>query len=208
MSGDVNLDEVADYYRDKLQRFGATAQGMDWKNEETQLLRFAIISRYIDFSSNPSILDVGCGNGEYYNYCASRKLNINYKGIDVVPEMVTIANQRFHKSIAQVSNLTGLPDEEQFDYVIASGTFNTKLTSDEQQYEKYFYENIDCMFRHAKRAIIFNCMTSHVDYRYDRLYYADIEALSGYAVKNLSRHFIVDHSYPLYELTMAIFRTK
>jgi len=208
MSGEVNLDEVADYYRDKLQRFGATAQGMDWKNEETQLLRFEIISRYIDFSSNPSILDVGCGNGEYYNYCASRKLMMNYKGIDVVPEMVALANQRFHKSIAQVSNLTELEAEEMFDYVIASGTFNTRLTSDESEYEKYFYENVESMFRHAKRAIIFNCMTSHVHYLDDRLYYADNATLTDFAVKNLSRHFIVDHSYPLYELTMAIFRTK
>jgi cyclopropane fatty-acyl-phospholipid synthase-like methyltransferase len=208
MSGEVNLDEVAEYYRDKLQRFGGTAQGMDWKNEETQLLRFEVISRYIDFSSNPSVLDVGCGNGEFYNYCAARKLNINYKGIDVVPEMVKLANERFKKNIAQVSGLTDLSASEQFDYVIASGTFNTKLTSDEAEYEKYFYENIDCMYKHAKRAAIFNCMTSHVDYRYDRLYYADIAALGEYAVKNLSRHFIIDHSYPLYEMTMAIFRIK
>jgi cyclopropane fatty-acyl-phospholipid synthase-like methyltransferase len=208
MSEKVNLDEVVDYYRDKLQRFGGSAQGMDWKNEETQQLRFQVISRYIDFSSNPSVLDVGCGNGEFYNYCKSHKLNLKYTGIDVVPEMVELTNERFRDKVAQVKKLTEMNADEQFDYVIASGTFNTKLTADEKEYEKYFFENIDSMYSHSRRAAIFNCMTSHVDYRYDRLYYADVATLSAYAVKNLSRHFIIDHSYPLYELTMAIFRTK
>ena len=49
-------------------------------------------------------------------------------------------------------------------------------------------------------------MSSFVDYRYDRLYYPALDELSGYAVKNFSRKFIIDHSYPLFENTIAIYK--
>ncbi|CAN5633102.1 hypothetical protein BH11BAC1_BH11BAC1_21730 [soil metagenome] len=208
MSETININEIVRYYEDKLQRFGGTAQGMDWKNEETQWLRFAVIARYIDFSTNPSVLDIGCGSGEFLNFCNEKKLSVCYKGLDVVPGMVDITNQRFGKKVAEVGELLKWKTEERFDYVIASGTFNTKLTSEEDKYQQYFYQNIERMYQLADRAVIFNCMTSHVDYRYDRLYYATADQLGEYAVKNLSRRFIIDHSYPLYEMTMAIFKMQ
>lgn len=200
------LDESINYYRDKLRQFGSSAEGMDWKNGDTQYLRFEIIARYIDFSGNLSLLDVGCGNGEFLSFVQKKNLSINYTGIDVVPEMVAMTNERFGKGTAITGELSVLNQDDLFDYVIASGTFNAKLSVSDDAWREYFYENILSMFNHSKRGIIFNCMTSFVDYTYDRLYYPTAKELSEFAVKNLSRKFIIDHSYPLYEQTVAIYK--
>lgn len=201
----VNFEEIKSYYQKKLSEFGGSAQGMDWKNEDTQYLRFDIIARYIDFSQNPTILDVGCGNGEFLNYCKKKKLSCNYSGIDIVPEMVAITNERFGPGTAFEGELISLPTKS-YDYVIASGTFNAKLTVDESTWEAYLYKNIKRMFELSNKATLFNCMTSFVDYRYDRLYYVSPDEIGNFAVKDLSRRFIIDHSYPLYEMTVAIFK--
>lgn len=200
------LNESINYYQDKIKQFGSSAEGMDWKNSDTQYLRFEVISRYIDFSSRPHILDVGCGNGEFYNYVQQSSKAIKYSGIDVVPEMVAMTNERFGSDTASVRDLLSWETNEQFDYVIASGTFNAKLSASDEEWKGYFYSNIRKMFSLAKKAVIFNCMTSFVDYRYDRLYYPTAQELADFAVKNLSRKFILDHSYPLYEMTMAIYK--
>lgn len=200
------LNESINYYQDKIKQFGSSAEGMDWKNSDTQYLRFEVISRYIDFSSRPDILDVGCGNGEFNNYIRQSSKAIKYTGIDVVPEMVAMTNERFGNDTASVRDLLSWETDEQFDYVIASGTFNAKLSAGDEEWKAYFYGNIQKMFSLAKKAVIFNCMTSFVDYRYDRLYYPTAQELADFAVKNLSRKFILDHSYPLYEMTMAIYK--
>ncbi len=202
------IRESINYYQEKIKKFGSSAEGMDWKNSDTQYLRFEVISRYIDFSSNPSVLDVGCGNGEFLHYCRENGRSLRYKGVDAVPEMVSLANERFGLNTAVCREYLSWNEGEKFDYVIASGTFNAKLNTPGEEWKRYFHDNIRKMFSMANSAVVFNCMTSFVDYRYDRLYYPTPDELSELSVKELSRRFIIDHSYPLYEMTMSIYRNQ
>jgi cyclopropane fatty-acyl-phospholipid synthase-like methyltransferase len=202
----MNFENVIEYYLDKVRQYGATAQGMDWKDQETQYLRFAVISRYLDFSTSPTVLDIGCGAGEFLQFCRTNQLPVHYRGLDVVPEMVKITNQRFGSDVAEVGEPLKWTSNQQFDYVIASGTFNAKLKAEEEDWREYFHASLHCMFELARKAIVFNCMSCYVDYRYERLYYADPNELSALAVRHLSRRFIIDHSYPLYEMTMAVYK--
>jgi cyclopropane fatty-acyl-phospholipid synthase-like methyltransferase len=200
----IKIDEIIQHYRGKIKLFGSTPQGMDWKNEESQYIRFEMIARYIDFSKNPSVLDVGCGNGEFLNFCLKNNYTLNYKGLDVTPEMVELTNNRFGNDKAELGEFLTWKPKLKFDYVIASGTFNGKFKMGEELWHNYFYENIKRMYEHAGVRVIFNCMSCYVDYRYDWLYYATPDQLSEFAVKYLSRNFIIDNSYPLYEMTMVI----
>lgn len=204
----MNIDykSILEYYNDKLRKFGATAEGMDWKNQESQYLRFDILTKYIDFSNKPNILDVGCGVAEYKFFLESKHLTAEYFGIDLNPEMVELANQRFDSKVAVAGNILDLSGEKMYDYVIASGTFNTKLMIEDSEWRDFFLRNIEKMYWLCKKAVIFNGMTQFVDWRYDRLYYIHIEDFANFIVTNLSRKFIIDHSYPLFEVTYAIYK--
>lgn len=203
----IDLQETLDYYSAKLKEHGGGAQGMDWNGRESQYLRFSIILKYIRPEGRPSILDVGCGDGEFYEFCRNQGLDIDYKGIDVNPGMVELCTRRFGPGSAITGTLDDIKDEE-FDYVIASGTFNAKLTADEKAWRDYFHSSVIRMFSLSRKACIFNMMTTYVDYRYDRLYYAEPNEIGRLAVDKMSRDFILDHSYPLYEMTAAIFKPK
>lgn len=201
------LQDTIDYYRQKLSEHGTGARGMDWKDKASQELRFEVISRYIDFSNRPSILDVGCGNGELLAFCRNAGRDVEYLGIDVCSEMVDACRARFGESSARVmaaSELATLP--RPYDYVIASGTFNAKLQEDPVVWRRYFHASIESMFDACRVAVVLNMMTRFVDYTYERLYYPSLDEVGELAVSRLSRNFIVDHAYPLYEMTWAIFR--
>jgi SAM-dependent methyltransferase len=171
----VNLEPTVAYYRDKLAEHGPGARGMDWKDETSQRLRFEVISRYIDFTRNPSILDVGCGAGAFLDFCRELGRKVNYLGIDVCPEMVAACRNRHGDASAR---------------------------------PEYFHENIGAMFRVCRIATIVNMMTCFVDYRYDRLYYATPDEVGKLAIDDLkTRRFLIDHNYPLYEMTAVFYRS-
>lgn len=202
----IDYELIHNYYEDKLRQHGPTAQGMDWKNEDTQYLRFENIIKYINFNNAPSILDVGCGAAELNHFLLKRSLSFSYKGLDIVQDMVDAVNNRFGAGTAFQGNLLEMEMESQYDYVVASGTFNARLNNDEEEWRIFFFKNLERMFACCNKAIIFNCMSQFVDWRYERLYYVNINDFTNYIVNNLSRKFIVDHSYPLYECTYVVYK--
>ena len=162
------------------------------------------MAKYINFENNPSILDVGCGSSEFLNFCQNNKLSCQYQGIDVVEEMVNESNNRFGEGTAILGDLNSIDEDLEFDYSIVSGTFNLKLEQTEEDWKDFFYGNLTKMFKISKKGIVFNCMTQHVDWKYDRLFYPNLSDLTSFIVKNLSRDFIIDHSYDLYEMTVYV----
>ena len=200
----MNFKNIQDYFEDKISIFGNNAKGMDWKDEKSQYLRFEIISKYIDFKESTSILDVGCGNGEFFNYTKSQKKNINYNGIDISNKMVDITNKRFGKKTAEIGTVQDINNHKKYDYIISSGTFNACLDIKKDIWEVLFLESLNKMFQHTKKRVIVNCMSEIVDYKYKRLYYPKISKLSKYICENLTRNFMIDHSYDLYEATIII----
>ncbi|EZH72937.1 hypothetical protein ATO12_18120 [Aquimarina atlantica] len=199
-----NETNIVDYYQKQIKKHGFGAKGMDWKNEETQFLRFKTINKFIDFSNMPSILDVGCGGGGYLKYCIDHDLDLKYKGIDIVPEMVERVKKVYGTDKALIKEIKDV--SENFDYVIASGTYNAKLDVDSKDWEEYVFDSIKHMFRVSNHKVILNLMTPYVDYEYDRLYYPDLNRLTSYIVKNITRNFSIDHSYELYEFTLVIYK--
>jgi len=202
-----NLEPTVAYYRSKLTEHGTGARGMDWKDEASQQLRFEVICRHIDFSKAPSILDVGCGAGAFLDFCRQTGRKVQYLGLDVCPEMIAACRERHGEDSAKPGTAADLKSwNDRFDYVIASGTFNAKLEADESEWRDYFHDSIRSMFHACRVATIVNMMTCFVDYRYDRLYYATPDEIGELAIKHLTRRFVIDHNYPLYEMTAAFYR--
>ena len=91
------LHQVADYYDDKLQRHGVTAQGVDWNGDASQTLRFAELSRVIAGPEGFSVNDLGCGYGALHDHLAQRGVPFSYNGYDVSSEMIEAARDRLPK---------------------------------------------------------------------------------------------------------------
>jgi SAM-dependent methyltransferase len=199
------LERVSAYYGERYRLHGDSARGMDWKDEASQRLRFEVLARYVDWSSEPSVLDVGCGNGEFLAFCRERGLPVRYWGIDVCPEMVEACRRRFGPDaagLASPADLAGLGWT--FDYAVASGTFNVKQDADAAEWGRYFRDSVVRMFAASRIATVVNVMSARVDYRYDHLYYIDPAEAPGLADLCGTRRFVMDHGYPLFEMTVAL----
>lgn len=196
---------VEKYYSEKINQFGPVPRGVDWKNDESQTMRFDQLTRCIDRNqSTYSVLDFGCGYGALLSYLLTENSHINYTGFDISVEMIKSALATHPKTPA--AWLTESARLAHYDYVIASGIFNVKGPTSEQDWEKYVSEKLAHFHSLSTRGFAFNMLTHFADpeKKKDSLYYADPTRFFNFCQSNFSKHIALHHDYPLYEFTIIV----
>ena len=142
------------FYKKAIKEYGMSAQGVHWNSKYTQYKRFEILTKFIkkDIKTS-SIIDAGCGFGEYYKYLESNhKLPQKYIGIDCEDIMINPAKKRFPSLEFYTKNI--LEDKLiDADYYICSGAMNI-LKKDE------VFLFIKQCFLYSKKGFIFNFLKS------------------------------------------------
>ncbi len=113
------------FYSKSIKKYGISAKGVHWNSEFSQYKRFEILTSFIkDSIKESSIIDAGCGFGEYYNYLFDNNLKPkSYLGIDCEEQMIVLASKRFLNTKFLIQDI--LEDELiEADYYICSGAMN------------------------------------------------------------------------------------
>lgn len=199
--------KVADYYTKKFQSFGAEPRGVDWNSIDSQIVRFNQLCKVIRDKRDFSVLDYGCGYGALVNYLNHHYSSFQYIGFDIAAEIIDYAKQAYKES----KNIKFFFDKGNIhacDYVIASGIFNVKLDTSDNEWEKYIINTLVEINQLAIKGFSFNILTIYSDKEYMRsdLYYADPLFFFDFCKKNFSKNVALLHDYDLYEFTIIVRR--
>lgn len=199
------LNQVNNYYSQKIIQNGATPQGVDWNSLESQQLRFEVLSTVINEKDNFSVLDYGCGFGSMYEYFKKKYHDFHFVGFDISQEMINEA-LKLYTNDSNSKWKTELNTTDTFDYTIASGIFNVKLENTNDNWLTYILETLHKLNAHSIKGFSFNVLTKYSDQEYmkDYLYYADPLFLFDYCKTQFSRNVAILHDYNLYEFTIVI----
>lgn len=198
------IPDVAAYYAGRLAEHGATARGVDWRDEASQALRFdALLGVVRDPAA--SLLDLGCGFGAMLPHARARGHRGPFLGLDIAPAMVEAA-RRLHGADAQARFELGDRPEAPLDYAVASGVFNVRLGHGTQAWQRYMEETVDAMHQASRRGFAFNCLTSYSDADRMRpdLHYADPLAWFDRCKRRYGRQVALLHDYGLWEWTLIV----
>lgn len=201
------LRNVNSYYTEKVLQHGPSPRGVDWKNGESQLQRFAQLLKIIENNKTFSINDLGCGYGKLYEVLKDNYDSFSYMGYDLSEEMISNA-----------SSLYGSSDRHDFrvisdhielmpaDYTIASGIFNVMMGHSAAEWQDYSLTVLRQMDRVSKIGFAYNCLTIYSDKEYmkDNLYYADPCFFFDFCKRHFSRNVALLHDYDLYEFTILV----
>lgn len=199
----MKSDEVAQEcrrYDDRLNRFGPTPKALGWRDRSQQELRFAVLAEIADLHG-ASVLDVGCGFGDFFGFLEKRGVHVRYTGVDINPNLLAIARERYPDGRFVQRDIMSERWGEQFDYVFESGVFNHKSGEN----ESFARQMISEMFRICRFGVGVNMMSSYVDYQDDHLYYFQPEEYFKYG-KSISKYVVLRHDLPLYEFTMYLLK--
>ena len=200
------LDEVANYYSEKLAQHGVTPRGVDWNGEEGQILRFEQLCKIVEADAQVfSLNDLGCGYGALLEFIDNRYTEYSYLGIDVSDDMVLAAKSR-HSAIPSARFLTAAEPDVKADYSVASGIFNVRLERTDNEWYSYLQATLDTLNATSRLGFAFNCLTSYSDEdkKRDYLYYADPCKLFDLCKRRYSHRVSLLHDYGLYEFTILV----
>ncbi len=203
-------NELKEHYAKKFKEFGATPKGVDWGKEEDMLMRFEKMVNIIDHhgsenSAVPSLLDVGCGYAGLLTYAIEKNISIDYTGIDVVKEMIDYSKNHFSKGRFFCKDVLEFTDEK-FDYVVCNGILTQKLNVSIKEMDVFAKQIIKKMFSICNKGIAFNIMSDKVNFMVDNLYYKNPVEMFAFCLSEISEKVMIDHSYPLYEYTVYIYK--
>jgi ubiquinone/menaquinone biosynthesis C-methylase UbiE len=187
-------------YDERLAKFGDDIRTLGSGTVERRRLRFQIL-REIGITNGASVLDVGCGFGDYFGFLSEQGVTVDYLGVDINPKLLDIARRKY--PTAKFLQADILTDEITVaDYVVASGTVNLALRSADN------YEYVDRMLRRAfslaRRGVAMDFHTSYVDFRVDDIFYYEPEKVFA-AAKAITKRVHLRHDYPLFEFCLYLF---
>jgi len=157
------------YYSKLVKEHGINPRALDWGGAGSQWLRFAVLAD-VGPLAHASILDVGCGQGDFCLWLAEAGIPVEYRGIDITPAMVEVARSRFPGVRFEARNLLEQPPaDESFDYVFASGIFAHRLIEPMQ----FLRQMVKTMFRSCRKGIAFNSLSGWASQKEETEFYPD-----------------------------------
>lgn len=198
-----DIEATIKRYEERLEIHGYDPKTLGWTTGR-QAVRFEALTSQL-LGRCPRILDIGCGFGDL-NRCLQQKFGekYHYLGVDLVGKLLDEGRARF--SGKNISFLEGdfldldLP-ELRFDYAIASGIFNHRL-SDGNNYA-LIEATIEKALSLCNFGLAFDFLSDKVDYRLDHCFHSSPETVLGIAYR-FSRNVIVRNDYMPFEFSLFI----
>jgi len=166
-------------------------------------IRFKVLTELGDFQGK-KILDLGCGIGDFYQYLQEHKIECEYVGYDINPNIIKLAKERFPKVNFEVKDILE-EDFPHFDYIVSTSSFNNKLESI-SNYE-FIQKILEVSYNHIRNGggIAVDFLVSYVDYKHDYAFYYEPEKIFSIA-KNITRRVLIRNDYPLYEFAVYLYK--
>ena len=208
-------DKLIQRYSDRYKKSGRSISTLGWGSREQQEYRFGISLNLLPDLEKSSILDVGCGFGDFHRFLKDRgKASGRYCGMDINPDLISEAQKTASGSDSEFKVFNLLQDDlsqiDTYDYVFMFGLLNFRLR-EEMTNTEYSQLFIKKAFSVAQKSLVLDFISSHRDSSYpeeDFIYYHDPIEMLEYCL-SLTPHVTLLHDYqsiPQRECTIVLSR--
>jgi SAM-dependent methyltransferase len=154
-----------------------------------------------------SLLDVGCGQGDLFEFLKINKIDLKYKGIDVSEKMVSFAKNKHKNDLFENISLLDMDQNNTFDAVLCIGAFNLKVFKKQEQID-YLKKSVEKLYLLSNRVCCFTLLSKHgceyLKNEKDLFYYEPWEVLE-YCL-NLTSSVTLDHASIPIEFIVTLYK--
>lgn len=139
------------FYKKAIERYGHSARGLNWNSKSSQHVRFDVIDALLgDILCTSSVVDAGCGFGDFYLFLKERgRRPRHYVGYDVMEVMLSVARKKTGQTCLKCDILRD--DLVEADYYVASGSMNIL-----SRFETHLF--IERCFQASRKGFVFNLL--------------------------------------------------
>ena len=199
----MERDQITKDFVNKLvEKYGYSIKSLDYHSKTGQKTRFDIITQ-VGINDDCSLLDVGCGFGDYFNYLKQRGIkNVKYNGIDLSDKIVDLAKENNPLANVVQCNVLDLSDDEKFDYVISLG-FNWVKTGENWD---TLTSVLDKMWKLCKKGIAYNAVSTFAEKQDEVIYFVSPIKVIDYIMNNLTYKIVFKHDYMPHDFTVFAYK--
>ena len=196
----TDIIKINKRYNERFLVHGNSPKTLGWSDKKQQEYRFKKFSTMTNFS-NKSIIDIGCGFGDFYSYLNSQDIILkNYLGVDINETLINTASSLFIDSgkfiVGNILERNVFDKVQSFspDIAISIGIFNLNFAKDEKKMYIFFSEMIGVMASLAKDNLIIDFIPKNRCDNYpkeDFIMTYDLEFIAR-VMKNHSLKYTID----------------
>lgn len=207
---DKTLKSQEKYYRELHRAHRGTPQAVSSESLVHKELRYAFLSKVFGCDPEFTVHDLGMGVGHYYEYLQKtfHERQIEYSGTEILKEYLEEFHQKYPDNRAFHRDILKDLVEDTYDYVIVSGVFHQRRETSIRDWESFIQVFLEKAYAMARKGIAFNFVSPFVDFIQPDIHYCNLHKLLEFINERLSRFFVVHHSYPLFELTVQVYRPE
>ena len=199
------------WYASHIRRYGYGYRALGFGHRSSQQKRFGALLGLGSFHGR-SVLDAGCGFGDFFAYLQGRGMSARYTGFDLCAPMIERCRKRFAEQEASARFLVGdaLTFEPEgksydggfYDYVVASGIFGLAARGTRAR----IWPTVGRLFQMCRNGLAVNFLSTRAPKRSAaRVYMDPAEMLElGLSLTPATR---LDHSYLPNDFTLLLYRT-
>jgi SAM-dependent methyltransferase len=184
--------DIKKHYQSLLDKNGISPEALQYTSKSSQYKRFEVL---LNIDNNiESLIDVGCGLGDMYQYLMTQNFQGNYLGLDFVEDFVRLSKdiyKNYSKADFQEFDITRDEIPSGVDFVLLSGVFNNKRNNNKE----FMLNTIKKMFNSAEKGVAFNALSTYVDYQDEHLYYSNPLDVFDFCKKEITSKVVLKHDY-------------
>jgi SAM-dependent methyltransferase len=199
-----DVNRVIERYQQRIAEHGTTFDSMKSGSPEKQRIRHEVHATALR-GKHPSILDIGCGLGEFYQFLRDQRRDCIYTGYDIVPEYISACRASFPEASFEQRNIFEQGISGQFDTVIMSQVLNNRYQSSNNV--EVMQAALNLAFQHTTTSVSVDMMSSYVDFESAELFYYSPEQILALA-KSITKRVILRHDYRPFEFCIQLFHDQ
>jgi len=173
--------ELLSFYNRHLKDFGDTPQAVRW-TPEGQTQRYENLLKMAGDLTGKTLLDFGCGKGDFYGFIREKNIAVPYCGIDINKNLVSLAMSKYPEAEFIALDIEEEKLQRNFDLVFVCGVFNLRVAGIEETMKNI----VKRLFGLCTEALHVNLLSYYIPQRNIELFYVKPEELLQFAITELS----------------------
>ncbi len=194
--------ELLTFFDRHLRDHGDTPQAVRW-TPAGQRRRYEAFHEIIGGLEGKSLLDFGCGKGDFFGFLRERGGPGAYCGIDVNAGLTALARRKYPEAEFQTLDIDEAPWERRFDVVVACGVFNLRIGGIAASHR----ETAKTLYGLCRESLHLNFLTARSPQHDVELHYVEPVALLSFALEELSPKVTLRHGLVPDDVYLSVYRS-
>jgi SAM-dependent methyltransferase len=195
-------DQLLSFYNFHLKKFGDRPEALRW-TPQGQLKRYHMLADIAPPRdlNNATVLDYGCGTGDFYKFLKRRGINVKYTGVDINENFINLAKNKYPECIFKVMNADDDEFDGFYDYIFICGVFNLQVPGVDDDLK----HALVTLFGHCNKGLALSALSTHTPVKDPELHFTSPEEMVKFSLENLSPAIALRHDRIQYDFTLYVY---